>query len=195
LCWADLLRVLLPGVVVGALLGLVVAKRPYHLKRIHPKSWTRKARLMEKKEWAKLVTISLIVALVSLFISLKIGEALYVAGIEVYSPEEFPLVRLQEHPILMLLVVTLLPILEEWIFRGIVMDEVRRWSGSVVLAIVVSSLSFAAFHLTNPGTYLAYVIPILPCGVLLCLCYLKVGLGGAILAHSAYNTFLFLLSV
>jgi membrane protease YdiL (CAAX protease family) len=195
LCWADLLRVLVPGIALGLVLGWVVSRRQVHLRRMRPSSWIRRARLMGAREWAELIALSITVALVSLLISLKIGEAMLSAGIEMYSPEEFPFVGLMNYPVIMLLAVNLLPVFEEWIFRGIVIDELRRSTGSTALAVTASTLSFAVFHLTNPGTYIWYAIPLIPCGILLSLLYLRVGLGGAILAHSAYNTLLFLLSL
>ncbi|MEM2878055.1 MAG: type II CAAX endopeptidase family protein [Candidatus Hadarchaeales archaeon] len=193
--WADLLRVIVPGVALGLLLGWVLARRPVHIRRIKPKVWIPKAKSMGRRKWIELIALSLSVALFSLFISIQLGNLLLSSGVEMYSPEEFPFVKMMDYPVLMLLTVNLVPIFEEWIFRGIVIDEVKRLSRSTALALAVSTLSFAAFHLTNPGTYAAYVIPMIPCGVLLGLCYLRVGLGGAILAHSSYNTFLFILQV
>lgn len=192
---ADLLRILIPGVILGFIVGWIVARRPVHIRRLRPRYWLPRLRSMGTKGLAGLIAISLAIAAFSILLSLSIGNFLIGLGLEMYSPEEFPLIKLMDYPAVMLLALNLLPVVEEWIFRGIVMDEVRRVSGSTALAVIISTIGFAAFHLSNPGVYLPYLIPLIPCSVLLCLWYLRAGLGGAIVAHCAYNTLLYILSV
>ncbi len=75
------------------------------------------------------------------------------------------------------------------------MDEIIRWKGSRLLAVVVSTIIFSLFHLFNPGTYPGVVLSLIPVSLLLGACYLYAGLGGSIVAHNIYNTFLVIIGV
>lgn len=196
LSWLDLARVLVVGALLGVFVGRVVVRRPSHFERLRPRYWRAVMRRMKLKDWAKLIAIALVVAAVSIVISEKIGELLARAEVPTYSPGEFPITAIQkEFPLLSLVLVNVLPIFEEWIFRGIFIDEIVRWRKSKLLAVVLSTIVFAVFHLSNPGTYPAYILPLIPGGLLLGVCYLYTGLGGAILAHNLYNTYTFLVTI
>ena len=146
---------------------------------------------MRRKEWVRLITIALWFTAATLLVATIVGIALSEAGVELYSEEDYPFTTLEkEFPLLLLVAVNVLPIFEEWIFRGIILEEVARRARSKWLGVVVSTLVFAAFHLSNPGTYPAFAIPLLGAGVLLGACYLVSGLAGAIITHNAYNTIL-----
>lgn len=192
----NILRILVAGLVLGIVVGKLVAERPYHLNRILPRRWTKVARKMRRKEWVRVIGIGLWVAALSLIITTVVSAAFAQARIEVQNPAENPLSELQAtSPLVLLVLVNVLPIFEEWVFRGILMDEIIRWKRSNLLAIVLSSVVFAAFHLSNPGTYPAFAVVLFPSSLLLGLCYLKTGLGGAILAHNSYNTFLVIIEM
>jgi len=196
LSWLDLTRVLVVGTLLGVFVGRFVARRPFHFERLRPRHWRAVMRRMKLKDWAKLITIALAVAAVSVVISSAIDASLQRAEIPTYSPQEFPFTAIQrDYPWLLLVLVNVLPIFEEWIFRGIFIDEIVRWRHSKLLAVVLSTIIFAVFHLSNPGTYPAYVLPLIPGGLLLGVCYLYTGLGGAIIAHNLYNTFLVIIGV
>ncbi|MGC8816258.1 MAG: CPBP family intramembrane glutamic endopeptidase [Candidatus Hadarchaeum sp.] len=192
--WLDLVRILVAGVALGVFMGRIIVKRPYHLERLRPKQWFRLVKRMKAKQWLVLITGALSVAFLSLVLSMAIGSVLFYLGIETVSPEEYPFVSLeQDYPWLTLLLVNVLPVFEEWIFRGVLIDEMIRWRGSKVLAVLTSAILFSAFHLSNPGTYPAIVISMLPASLLLSVAYLYFGLGGAVLAHNSYNTILVLI--
>jgi membrane protease YdiL (CAAX protease family) len=199
LSWLDLARVLVVGTLLGVFVGWAVARRPFHFERLRPRYWRAVMRRMKRKDWAKLIAIALLVAAVSIVISEEIGALLTRAEIPTYTPSEFPITSIpMEHPEvspLFLVLVNVLPIFEEWIFRGILIDEIVRWRRSKLLAVVLSTIVFAVFHLSNPGTYPAYVLPLIPGGLLLGVCYIYTGLGGAILAHNLYNTYTFLMII
>lgn len=147
--------------------------------------------MMGRKQWIRLFAIALSVTAVSLILSTIVGAALQQAGVQVVSPEEYPFTSIErDQPLLVLAAVNILPIFEEWVFRGVIIDEVIRRRKSKLLAVAFSAVLFAAFHLSNPGTYPAIIISMLPASLLLGACYLYTGLGGAILAHNAYNTLL-----
>ena len=176
---------------LGLFVGKVVASKPFHLQRLRPRYWLGAARKMKRRQWVRLLTIALWVVAISLIVTDIITIFFTQAGAPLVNPEEYPFTQVQQdYPWLVLIIANVLPIFEEWVFRGILMDEIIRWKHSKALAVGLSSLLFAAFHLSNPGTYLPFVLTLIPSSILLGLCYLKVGLGGSIVAHNAYNSFL-----
>lgn len=86
-----------------------------------------------------------------------------------------------------LISITIFPIIEEWIFRGILLEEISRYSQSKTVGLIASSLLFALFHLSNPGTYLPAAIFYFAGGLIIGGSYLVGGLSVAILAHIIYN--------
>lgn len=192
----DLARILVAGVVLGLVLARVVARRPRHLRRLRPRFWLAAMRKMSRKQWARLIAVSLLVAAASIMLSTLFSNLFYDYGMPMISPEEYPFTGIeQDYPLVTLAIVNVLPIFEEWIFRGIIIDEMIRWRRSKLLAVTVSALIFAFFHLSNPGTYAAFALSLIPASLLLGACYLYTGLGGAILAHDSYNTFLLLIGI
>ena len=192
--WLDLLRILVGGVVLGLVVGKLVVPRPQYLERIRPRYWVPQARSMRRDEWVRLITIALWFTAATLIVAGIVGMVLSGAGVEMYSEEEYPFTTLEkQYPLLLLVVINVLPIFEEWIFRGILLEEVVRRTRSKWLGVGVSTLIFAAFHLSNPGTYPAFAIPLIGAGLLLGACYLVSGLAGAIITHNAYNTILVIL--
>ena len=195
--WLDLARVLVAGIALGLLVGKLVVLRPRYLERIRPRTWLPSLRRMRRWDWFRLITIALAFAAISLAFIAIVGVVLRDAGVPLYSEEEYPFSakNIQEYPpllllLLMLAVAIVLPILEEWIFRGILLEEVALRSRSKFVGVLLSSLIFAAFHLSNPGTYPALAVPLIGAGFLMGACYLLSGLAGAIIAHNAYNSIL-----
>lgn len=192
--WLDFLRILVAGLVLGLVVGKLVVLRPHYLERMRPRYWIPRARSMRRKEWVRLISIALWFTVATLFVAIIAGVVLSEAGVELYSEEEYPFTALEEqYPLLLLVVVNVLPIFEEWIFRGILLEEVARRARSKWLGVGISTLVFAAFHLSNPGTYPAVMIPLIGAGFLLGACYLISGLAGAIITHNAYNSILVIL--
>ena len=192
----DLIRVLIAGLVLGLVVGRLVVRNPYHLKRLRPTYWRSVMRKMKRRHWVRLLTIALWVAAASFIASALMGELLVRAEVPVVSPEEYPFTMIErDYPLLVLVAVNVLPIFEEWVFRGIIMDEIIRWRKSKLLAVVASAIIFSSFHLSNPGTYPAFAISLIPASLLLGVCYLYTGLSGSIIAHDLYNTFLVVIGV
>lgn len=191
----ELVRVAAGGVLIGAIVGKLLAENPSHIDRLRPSAWKRELRRMKRRKWISLLTWPFLVAIACIFVTGSIGGLLESAGVRVVEPEEDLTRKIAEASrVLCLLVVLLLPILEEWVFRGIFIDEMMELGASKVEAVAVPALAFAAFHLSNPGAEPAIVLLLFPAGVLLGLCYLKTGLPGSIVAHSTYNFILFMLS-
>ena len=194
--WLDLARVLVTGIVLGLVVGKLVVMRPRYFERIRPRTWLPSLRRMGRGEWFRLIAVALAFTAASLVSIAIINGVLQGAGVPLYSAEEYPFTAIQkEYPLLLLLVVNVLPIFEEWIFRGILLEEIALRSRSKLAGVLLSSLIFAAFHLSNPGTYPAFAVPLVGAGLLLGACYLLSGLMGAIITHNAYNSILVLLGV
>ncbi len=192
--WLDLFRILVAGLVLGLVVGKLVVLRPHYLEQIHPRYWVPRARSMRRKEWVRLISIALWFTAATFAVATIVGMVLSGAGVEMYSEEEYPFTTLEkQYPLLLLVVINVLPIFEEWIFRSILLEEVARRTRSKWLGVGVSTLIFAAFHLSNPGTYPAFAIPLIGAGLLLGACYLVSGLAGAIITHNAYNSILVIL--
>ncbi len=189
----NILRVLVAGILLGIVVGRLAAENPWHFHRLSPKYWRRVWRHLTQKERYRIVTIGLWTGVFALVLALCVNWILIEANVPVVNPEEYPFVGLEErYPWVLLLIVNILPIFEEWIFRGILIDEFITWKRSRLGAVLFSSLLFSIFHLSNPGTYPAFALAIFPTSLLLGVCYLRAGLGGAVLAHNLYNSCLVL---
>jgi membrane protease YdiL (CAAX protease family) len=196
LVWLNIARISIAGILLGAVVSKLVMLRPYYLERLRPGFWLPIAKGMRQRDWSKLLLIALAFAVVALALALIVGRVISIGlGWQLYSEEEF-IFTTEKIPLPLLFVtVNLLPIFEEWVFRGILLEEASRRARSRSLGVLVSAAVFALFHLSNPGTYPAYAIPLLLGGILLGACYLLVGLGGAVLSHCTYNSILLLMGV
>ena len=169
------------------MVGRLIVLRPYYINRMRPKFWMRVIRKMRGRDWLILIVASLALAFFTFYVIEYFSTAL-VKVWALYSPQEYVFQTLEEsYPIVLSIIVILVPIFEEWIFRGILLDEFSRRLRSRPLGVTLSSLAFALFHLTNPGTYPAAVLPLFLGGIIFAICYLRVGLGGAIICHCTYN--------
>lgn len=189
--WLDLARIFITGVVLGLVIGKLIVRRPYYLKRLYPKSWLSAAKKTRVRDWLKLSIVTGYFALLAFFLILDITIVIPAGWL--YSQEEYIFTRIAEISLpLLFITVTVLPIFEEWIFRGILLEEIARRTRSRFTGLITSALIFAVFHLSNPGMYPASVIPMTVGGLILGMCYLLGGLASAIACHSLYNALLIL---
>lgn len=92
--------------------------------------------------------------------------------------------ELLKFPSLLLIIIPLViaPILEELLFRGILLEYLSRTNG-VMMAVVLSSFFFSLHHLT-----LSQLLPAFLGGIYLGVLYLKTySLSSTILAHVCFN--------
>ena len=191
MAWLVVLRVVVPALVLGAVVAKLILRRPYYLERIRPRFWLRIVEKMKRRDWVKLLAIAFFFTALTWWVIYRWVTPLVAARWALYSEEEFVFTRLAEVSVPVLIVtVIILPVFEEWIFRGILLEEFARRGRSRSIGVIASALAFTAFHLTNPGTYLAYLIPGFGAGILFGICYLVSGLSGAVLTHCAYNSIL-----
>ncbi|MDH3731113.1 MAG: CPBP family intramembrane metalloprotease [Acidimicrobiia bacterium] len=81
--------------------------------------------------------------------------------------------------------VLLAPVVEEIIFRGVLLRGLQRRMPFSASAIV-SSAAFAAFHFNGPDT-LVILPPLFILGVILAVAARRLGVGAAIYVHSGFN--------
>lgn len=187
--WLDILRVGAAGIALGLVVGKLVVARPHYLELLRPRFWLPMAKRMGKRGWLKLLAAVLAFSALCLAVAIGVGNVVASLGLRTYEPAEFPFERLEEISLpLLLLAVNLLPVFEEWIFRGILLEEIGRRGRSRLLGVLLSTLAFAVFHLSNPGTYPAFALPAFAAGLVYSACYLISGLPGAIGAHCLYNS-------
>lgn len=190
LAWLDLAKIFIAGGLLGFTVGKLVMSRPYYLERLRPRFWLPIAKEMRRQDWLKLLVIALAFATSAFFIVEWLGHAMDKIGLALYSEEDVFVRLAKVSPIGLFVIVNILPIFEEWVFRGILLEEVARRSRSRLAGVLLSALIFGVFHISNPGTYPAAAIPLAAGGILLGVCYLMSGLPGAIICHCAYNSLL-----
>jgi len=181
------------GVILGFVIGKLALQRPYYLERVRPKFWMKIARKMKRGDWLRLLAVSLALTFICFYLVGYLSTAMErLWGPEaLFSSEEYIFARI---PFVALVVIAItVPVFEEWVFRGILLEEISRRLRSRLFGILLSALLFAFFHLSNPGTYLAATFPLFLGGILFGICYMRVGLAGAIICHSTYNLLLFVL--
>ncbi len=188
-----LARIILPGIILGYVIGTIVKEKPFYLQSINPKNWISDIKRASRNKWIRTISISIIIGLLSIFIQLELGRVIiHFLGPLLKEKNIFLDIASFSVPIF-LISITVLPILEEWIFRGIILEEISNYFQSKKMGLFLSSLLFALFHLSNPGTLPAAVITYFIGGTMLGIGYLVGGLSVAILAHILYNLLPFLL--
>jgi membrane protease YdiL (CAAX protease family) len=189
--WLLPIRIFVPAVLLGVALGRIVSRKPYYLERLLPSFWWPLAKKTKKRRILEFVAFSAVFATALFFLS-----GWVTAYLEKHVPpeeleryrEEYPL-TLEKIPALILFpLVNLFAFLEEWLFRGILLEEFSISLRSRVGGLVASSLVFGIFHLSNPGIYLALVLPLTLAGLFLGVVYLFRGLTCSILTHCFYNS-------
>jgi len=171
-----------------AVVGFYLARHKDALKLINPWRAWRITKKMKRREWVRLILCSTI--LIAVLLAVVPFSAWFIESVT-----QQPLVNVEDHPVtivssisvpLTFCLMMILPIFEEWIFRGILLRGLRKRI-PLLNAIIVSSICFGIFHLFNSGTYFWAFIPPTIAGFIFSIAYLKGGLGGAVLTHSMYN--------
>lgn len=171
----------------------MLADNPHYLKLINPLFWIEKAKKFTKKRWMRVISLSVLFGGILFLVGSEIGTIVTRLWGPILSKQNiFTSIQSFSLPIF-IVSITLLPIVEEWIFRGVILEEISKISKSKWLALILSSLLFALFHLSNPGTHLTAVIPYFFGGMIIGGGYLAGGLSVAALCHIIYNLLPYLL--
>lgn len=192
----DIVRIIVPGIVLGVLIGRIIFEKPRYIKLIQPKNWIDKASKLKKKDWIKLIFFSLLFGLLSNIIIGQLQNIIIPIFGEVITPGENIFYEMAKLWIpLLFITITILPIFEEWIFRGIILEEISQKSKSKILGVIVSAGLFSLLHLTNPGTQPPSLIIYFVGGIILGSTYIVGGLKMAVFTHIFYNVSPFILPI
>jgi len=187
LIWFEILKIVLAGVLLGYVVGILIIQRPYYLNRVRPKFWMRIAKKMCIRDWVMLICATFVFGVLTYFLISFSGDLISRTW-ALYSSEEYVFSQIEAaSPLLLMITAILIPVIEEWVFRGILQEEISRRMRSRAAGLVLTAAIFALFHLSNPGTYPAAVLPLFLGGLTFGICYIDIGLAGAIASHSACN--------
>lgn len=174
-------------------IGKILTENPRYFTALNPKVWFKEAKKATKKKWIRISTLSIIFGVLTFFIGLEVGGIVVSLWGPLLSTENiFVEIATFSLPVL-IISVTVLPILEEWVFRKIILEEIAQLSNSRWIGLLLSSFLFAIFHISNPGTYPVAIIPYFVGGMLIGGSYLLGGLAVATSCHIIYNLLPFLL--
>jgi len=166
----------------------VVRRRPEYISVLNPRRWAGEARKIDRKIFLHLaiVLVALVVVRFVVIPLANIGALELSGGVIADQSENVHVQVFELSPWLLLAAVTLVPIIEEWLFRFVMIEESRRY-GKVALGVLLSSALFGLVHWTNPG-YTIYVAIVPFCsGLVYAMVYLVGGLKCSILVHSGSN--------
>ncbi|MFB6216383.1 MAG: lysostaphin resistance A-like protein, partial [Candidatus Aenigmatarchaeota archaeon] len=147
--WITLFfRVIVPGIALGLILGWVVDRRPEYWKKLDPRSWSWDW----DPETALKVGVICSVIIAGVFLAeVWIGQLVREAGAKTMEESNYATQMFNFSAILFFAAITIQPIFEEWIFRGVFLEEIKRQLGNRWIAIILSGVFFAVAHLFNTG--------------------------------------------
>lgn len=184
------LRVLFTGVATAALMLTLwySPNRDRYVEKIRPSSWIDSVREMDRHAWVVFLVAGFGVMILGLFtrpiVSSFVQQS---AGATVnQSSNSVKNVASVSIPLLVFLGGAL-PILEEWLCREVVLNEVARESGSKIMGVLGGAGVFGSLHMLNEGFYLPGVVPMTYLGVLFGVAYIYGGLKASALAHGGMN--------
>lgn len=169
-----------------AVVGFWLARHKEELLKLSPRRAWREAKRMGRREWVRLLAYSAAFIGVALLVIPLVAGWLVSTGAPLTS-EEHPVVQTASISLpLAFLLMGVLPVFEEWLWRGIVLERLRKRI-PVLNAVLISAFGFGLFHLLNAGTYLWGFIPPVVAGFIFSIAYLMDGLKCASLTHIGYN--------
>jgi len=183
------IRTLVPGVLFGVALTKIFAKNPRYFQLIIPRYWK-----FDKRRFFEALIISSIFAFTMLGVCGFLWQLLSQAGYLLVNEEEYLLTPEKIPKPILFCLTNFLACVEEWIFRGVLLEEISRSSGSRWMGLCASSLVFGIFHLSNPGTYPPLALIPTVGGFILGTAYLLRGLFCSTCCHCIYNSFLVFVS-
>jgi len=169
-------------------IGFWLSRHRDALALLSPRRAWKTAKQMTKTDWQIFIIASFALIIVAmLLISFTTDLTVRITGSPLVVPDEHPVVTTASLCIpLVFLLMAVLPVFEEWIWRGIVLERLRRRL-PLFSAVMISSFGFGLMHLMNQGTLFWAFLPPVIGGFIFSAAYLADGLKCAILTHSGYN--------
>jgi len=170
-----------------ACVGFYLARHRRELRKLYPRLAWRSLRRLGTRGWIRLAGFSTWLIVILLCIIPASGVlAEWLAGGPIVSVEEHPVTVTASISLpLAFALMAILPVFEEFLWRGIVLERLR--TRGTINAVIISSFGFGLAHLLNAGTWFWAFVPPTIAGFVFCAAYLADGLRCAILTHSGYN--------
>lgn len=186
-------RTIIPGIVLGTLLGYIINRRPEYIEMWDPRNW----ELDFNPKKVMVVGAACMVVVIALFVSeVFISRGIEQAGHKTLEEQNYATNMADFSVLFFFVAITVIPIFEEWIFRGVFLEEIHRRIGGKIgkwVAVVATAIGFGIAHLLNPGVLVFGFIPFTAAGVVYGIVYVYAGLKAAIFTHIGSNLFPFIL--
>ena len=167
-----------------------ISRHRQEARKLDPRCWVRCVKRMHRRDWVKLVCLA--AGFTLLMLALVPRAAWFTesaTGVQLVDPERHPATQIfRISPWLLIGLMLFVPVVEEWLFRGIVLERLRRFGRFP--AVMISAFAFGTFHLLNAGTHFYALVPPTVAGLVLGCAYLAGGLRISVLAHIGYNEIL-----
>lgn len=181
-----LIRVILPGLLLGILVGHAVSERDEYFRSMNPENWIDSLR----ENWlgvALKISVGLLAGVVLAY-SFPVLDAAVTQSIgETVGDENFHVATRESFFFGWILLMIPAVVLEEWVTRRILIDELVRMGVPLFLTVVCSASLFSVLHLSLPGYFLPSLISIFFAGVYFSSIYVYLGFAPVVFAHLAYN--------
>ncbi len=150
---------------------------------LNPHTWSIRVRKL-----AVVIGSSAFMAVALFYLSGYVNMATIeiTGGAPLINPDAHPVTQvIVNFPVAAAVILGTLPILEEWLFRHVLMRRMMRFG--LLAALLSSSAVFAFFHLMNSGTHLGALIPVFVGGMMFGIAYHWRGFACACMTHILYN--------
>jgi len=164
----------------------IIQKHPEYTRMLNPRVWPSEARKMTRRTLLHIGIALLAMFFMFLMIPVVNSAAEVAAGGPTIDIDNMVSSTAKISPWLLMMIAVSVPVIEEWLFRGVVLTESRKKWGTAT-GVILSSLLFGLIHWTNPGYSIFAVIVPFCCGFILAGVYLIGGLKCSIITHSGSN--------
>jgi membrane protease YdiL (CAAX protease family) len=189
LVW-TIFRTVIPGVLLGLFIGYLIRKRKEeYIEPLDPRNWEVDITGVSV---LKITAVALVLVVATFFLENFIINLINTAGGDVMADSNYASETEAFSTPLFFVSIVALPVAEEWMFRMVLIEEVKRRVGKLWPAVIVSAVAFGLAHLSNPGVYLPAVLVFSFAGLVYALVYVYYGLRWAIFVHVGTNLFPFI---
>lgn len=187
--WFTILRVVVPGIIIGAIIGEVTVRKQGYYQAVDPRHWFDELKKQENRAIEFKILTGIALGIITLIIVTEVEQIVTVNVGQTVSPNNVHSnMQEQSMPLWILLIIPAV-IVEEWVFRKVLIDELREKLGTWIVPVLVSSGLFTLLHLSNKGYLLPSLLPIFIGGLIYSLVYLRYGYGTVTITHLTYNLF------
>lgn len=174
---------------MGTIIGYVTSEKPKYYKAINPKHWVEELKRQENRAIEKKIFTGIAIGIITIILITQVEQMTAVNIGKAVSPDNVH-TNIQDRS-MRLWVALIIPavLVEEWIFRKVLIDELKTRLGNKIVPILLSASLFTVVHLSNKGYLLPSLIPIFVGGLIYSLVYLRYSYGVVTITHLTYNLF------